>query len=56
MSPSRKKPAYLIGSSYAADYDNAMEMVHGQVAMFHIIYLFVILILIFIMFDCHFIH
>ena len=30
-SPTRKKPAYLLGSTYSASYDNAMEMVHGQV-------------------------
>ena len=30
-SPTRKKPAYLSGSTYSGSYDNAMEMVHGQV-------------------------
>jgi len=34
-SPTRKKPAYLLGSTYSASYDNAMELVHGQVQYRH---------------------
>ena len=33
-SPTRKKPAYLAGSSYAGSYDNSTEMVHGQVVFY----------------------